>query len=81
MVDLVDLVVDPNYRRQKVATNLIDSMITVLDPEDKIYLEVSSQNTNAISLYQKFGFEKIHTREKYYGEEDAFVMERVTFYE
>ncbi len=79
MVDLLDVVVDPKYRRQKVATNLIDYMITNLDPADKIYLEVSTKNTSAISLYEKFGFEKIHTREKYYGEEDAYVMERVMF--
>ncbi len=78
-VDLLDLIVDPKHRRKHIATNLMDYMITNLKPEDKIYLEVSVHNEAAIHLYENFGFEKIHTREKYYGEEDAYVMERVMF--
>ena len=27
-------------------------------------------------IYQKFGFKVIHTRKKYYGKKDAYVMER-----
>ncbi len=76
IVDLVDLIVEPKHRKKKVASNLIDTMITNLKPTDKIYLEVAVDNHIAIDLYQKFGFEVIHTREKYYGEKDAYVMER-----
>jgi len=77
MVDILDIVVDNQHRRKKIATNLLDVMITNLKKEDKIYLEVATSNTAAISLYEKFGFQKIHTRKKYYGKEDAYVMERV----
>ena len=34
-------------------------------------------NDVAINLYEKFGFKIIHTRKKYYGKKDAYVMERV----
>ncbi len=77
MVDLVDIVVDTNYRRQKVASNLIDYMITGLKQSDILSLEVAVDNLSAISLYEKFGFEIIHTRKNYYDEKDAYVMERV----
>ena len=76
-VDLVDLYVDENYRKQKVATNLIDYMITNLDIDDRIFLEVNTTNQNALNLYQKFGFKIINIRKNYYGENDAYIMERV----
>ena len=76
-VDLVDLYVDENYRKQKVATNLIDYMITNLDIDDRIFLEVNTTNQNALNLYQKFGFKIINVRKNYYGENDAYIMERV----
>ena len=76
-VDLVDLYIDENYRKQKVATNLIDYMITNLDIDDRIFLEVNTTNQNALNLYQKFGFKIINIRKNYYGENDAYIMERV----
>lgn len=77
-VDILDLVVDALHRRKKIATALIDYMITNINPTSTIYLEVSVENQAAIDLYEKFGFVKIHTRKKYYGTEDAYVMERVS---
>lgn len=77
-VDILDLVVDAHHRRKKIATALIDYMITNINPTSTIYLEVSVENQAAIDLYEKFGFVKIHTRKKYYGTEDAYVMERVS---
>ena len=41
------------------------------------FLEVRVSNVPAISLYEKFGFEKFGIRKKYYGDgEDAFVMRK-----
>ncbi len=38
-------------------------------------LEVNENNTNAISLYKKFGFEVEGVRVKFYnGRDDAFIM-------
>lgn len=77
-VDIIDLVVDEDYRNQKVATNLVDYLISILKETQKIFLEVSVDNEPAIKLYQKFGFEVINTRKKYYNDLiDAYVMERL----
>ena len=76
-VDLVDVVVNEHYQNQRIGSNLIDYMITSLKPDDKIYLEVNTNNKKAISLYQKFGFKVINLRKNYYGIDDAYVMERV----
>lgn len=77
MVDVMNLVVDKKYRRKHIATRLLDYLFTSSKPEDKFYLEVRVDNQAALSLYEKFGFQRIHTRKKYYGDTDAFVMERV----
>ena len=40
-----------------------------------ITLEVNVQNTPAIHLYEKYGFETIGKRKKYYNNQfDAFIM-------
>ncbi len=76
-VDLVDIVVKEQYQNQKIGTNLIDYMITNLECNDRIYLEVNTNNQKALNLYQKFGFKIINIRKNYYGIDDAYVMERV----
>ncbi len=77
MIDILDIVVDPQKRHQKIGSLLLDEVITNAHKEDKFYLEVNVNNQIAIDMYEKFGFKKIHTRKKYYGEDDAYVMERV----
>ena len=75
--DIIDIIVDEKYRQKKVATNLIDFAITNSKPHTNFLLEVAVDNYPAINLYDKFGFKVIHTRKKYYGKKDAYVMERV----
>ena len=75
-VDILDIYVDKEYRQQKIASLLIDYMISMVDPKTSFLLEVAVDNLPAISLYEKFGFKVIHTRKKYYGQKDAYVMER-----
>ena len=76
IIDIMDIVVDNAYRRKKLGSLLMDEMITTSKKESKFYLEVNVKNKPAIQMYEKFGFKKIHTRKKYYGEEDALIMER-----
>ena len=76
-VDLVDIIVRKEYQNQRIGSTLIDFMITNLSADDKIYLEVNTNNKKAINLYQKFGFKVINIRKNYYGLDDAYVMERV----
>ncbi len=76
--DILSVVVDPNYRRMKIASNLIDYLISDLDENLKlITLEVSTKNTPALKLYDKFGFEVVNVRKKYYANgDDAYLMAR-----
>lgn len=76
--DILSLIVDPEYRNRKIATNLIDYLISELDENLKlITLEVRANNTAAIHLYDKFGFEVVNVRKKYYSNgDDAYLMAR-----
>lgn len=77
-IDIINIVVDPLYRRKKIASNLLDHMLGDLNSEVKtITLEVNVNNESAINLYKKFGFEIVNNRKKYYGDEDAYLMGRV----
>lgn len=73
--DIVDLYVLPEYRRQNIASRLINYLISDLSDEVLlITLEVRIDNEAAIKLYQKFGFEIICKRLMYYGNTDAYLM-------
>lgn len=75
--DILSLVVDPKYRNKMVASNLLTYLIGDLADTLKLMtLEVASKNKAAISLYEKFGFEIINTRKKYYKDDDAYLMAR-----
>lgn len=75
--DILTLIVDPNYRRKKIATNLLNYLIGDLSPLNKlITLEVATKNKAAINLYDKFGFEIVNTRKNYYKDDDAYLMAR-----
>lgn len=75
--DILSLVVDPLYRKQKIASNLLDYLISDMDENLKIItLEVATKNIPALNLYEKFGFEVIHVRKNYYKDDDAYLMSR-----
>ena len=75
--DILCLVVDPLYRRKLIASNLITYLISDIGEDLKLVtLEVRAHNIPAINLYKKFGFEIIHKREKYYKDDDAYLMAR-----
>lgn len=75
-IELLVIVVDPNYRRMNIGFKLMNYLI---DNSDKdILLEVASTNDSAIRLYEKCGFKKIGVREKYYrNSDDAYIMKLV----
>ncbi len=78
--ELEAIYVIDKYRHQGIASNLIKYFLTnYYDKQKDIFLEVRSDNTEAIKLYQKFGFEIINTRPKYYQNKDAYVMKRVEY--
>lgn len=73
-IEILNIVVKPEFRKQGIASLLLDYLFSEIDKP--VILEVRESNQEAINLYKKFNFLEIAYREKYYGDEDAVVMER-----
>lgn len=65
---IVNLAVDPDYRRRGVARFLLEQMLAYARQirVARVYLEVRMNNQPAIDLYQKCGFMITRRLEKYY---------------
>lgn len=78
---LLDLAVTQAFRRQGIARLLMEDLIQTLRNRGtaRLYLEVRTSNSAAISLYEKFGSTIISVRKNYYRNpvEDAQVMELI----
>ncbi len=73
--EILNIVVEDNFRRKGIASNLMDTLISEFSENIEILtLEVDVNNKNAIKLYQKFGLEIINTRKDYYENSDAYLM-------
>ncbi len=72
--EINQLEVCASYRNQKIASKLLEIMITTV--QKNITLEVKIDNVIAIHLYQKFKFKQIGIRKGYYNGIDAVLMER-----
>ena len=77
MWHLMNVAVDPERRREGVATALIARLLGEVGGEDKVMLEVRGSNEGAIEMYRRFGFAAVGHRRRYYQDngEDAVVME------
>lgn len=75
-LEIINVVVDTDYRKKGIATKLIDYLNECYSDIEYILLEVNENNSNAISLYNKLGFNVINVRKKYYGNDDALIMRR-----
>lgn len=75
VADLVNIVVDANYRRKHVASALLNYAIKENNIKE-INLEVATKN-NALYFYQSEGFKIIRTIHHYYEDDDAFLMKKV----
>ncbi|MBJ7328850.1 MAG: ribosomal protein S18-alanine N-acetyltransferase [Solirubrobacteraceae bacterium] len=76
---IMNVAVDPDVRRQRVATSLIDELLRRIDDADARYtLEVRPSNQPAIDLYERYGFRSAGRRRRYYQDngEDALIMWR-----
>lgn len=70
--EIIAIAIDKNYRNKGIAIELLKQIIRI---DDEIYLEVREDNTAAINLYYKIGFESIAFRKKYYPDgANAVVM-------
>ena len=72
------LAIAPNYRRKGLGQLLLLTLLkeAIARKLEWATLEVNVNNTKAIDLYQKFGFEVVGTRKGYYqpGGEDAAIL-------
>ncbi len=75
---ITNVAVLPPYRRQGIASMLIEEMIREGKAQSLalLTLEVRKSNRAAQDLYKKYGFDIIGERKRYYSDngEDAFIM-------
>ena len=77
--DVLTVGVLPEYARQGIATYFMKALEdwSLSKQAPAMMLEVGTENSIAISLYEKLGYENISTRKGYYGPGlDAFVMRK-----
>lgn len=70
---ILNLAVDPAFKRRGVGSRLLDEAVELLDVKE-VCLEVRKSNRIAISFYMKHGFKRAGTAPSYYGDEDAVIM-------
>ena len=74
-IQLNNIAVLPDYRRQGIAKALIKEIVALFQDAKKIILEVNVNNS-AKQFYEKLGFIITGKRKSYYGNDDAYLMEK-----
>ena len=78
--DITNIAVDPEYRREGLGGKMLELLANVSRDRgmESITLEVRASNIPAISLYEKYGFERSGLRKRYYKDnEDAILMTKM----
>ena len=75
-LEIINVVVDNDYRKQGIASKLINYVVDYYNDLEYILLEVNEHNDKAINLYNKLEFKVINVRKKYYGNDDALIMRK-----
>jgi [ribosomal protein S18]-alanine N-acetyltransferase len=73
---LMNVAVEPDTRRQGVATMLMRNLFDSAGSDSRYTLEVRTSNDEAITMYRRFGFRSAGRRRRYYHDngEDALIM-------
>lgn len=68
--DITNIAVRPEFRRKGLASKILEAMIDSANKQNLAFLtlEVRSQNTPAMSLYEKYGFTVRGERKNFYRE-------------
>lgn len=77
--DIMNIVIKKDFRNNGIGSLLLDYLISYSKSINlkTITLEVNEINIPAIKLYEKFDFEKLGIRKKYYnGKNDAIIMSK-----
>lgn len=75
-VNIMNIVVRKDKRNEGIGSKLLDEIFKIAKQQkaQSITLEVNENNLPAIKLYQKFGFEQVGLRKKYYRNTDNAVI-------
>ena len=79
VADILTITVIDGFRRQGIAKRLITDIEGYCQSKGSsaIMLEVATDNSGAIALYENLGYSQISKRSNYYGsKKDAFVMQK-----
>ncbi len=76
--EVANIAVDSAFRGRGVAKALMEKMHEAAKAggATRCLLEVRRSNAPAIALYEKFGYRVYGVRARYYGDEDALLMEK-----
>lgn len=77
--DIMNIVVKKSFRHNGIGSILLENLISYAKDKNlkTITLEVNEHNLSAIRLYDKFNFDNIGIRKKYYDcESDAIIMRK-----
>ena len=77
---ITNIVVKKDLRKQGIGTILLQELIKLCKElkMNEVTLEVNENNSKAINLYKKFGFEQVGLRKKYYRTGDnAIIMTKL----
>ena len=77
-IELDYIYVLTDHRKDGIASKLMEQMINFASEVNclNITLEVNEKNISALRLYEKFGFKICATRDRYYKNENAYLMIR-----
>lgn len=78
-LEILNLCLYETYQNKGLGGLLLDELIrqTKNSGLRRIVLEVRSMNAQAIRFYEKNGFRVVNVRRNYYGNDDAYLMEKV----
>ena len=74
---ITNIVTKKSYRNRGVGTILLEHLITICKESSELKsltLEVNEKNTIAQDLYEKFNFQILGKRKKYYNNEQAAII-------
>lgn len=74
--DIMNIVTKKDKRNLGIGSMLLTELINISKTKNlkSITLEVNENNIPAIKLYQKFNFEKVGVRKKYYNNTDSAIL-------
>lgn len=74
--EILTIATHPSIRGRGAGRLLLESLLDTARSRggEAVYLDVRSDNTAALGLYEAFGFAVLHTRPGYYTGADALVM-------